>query len=152
MLLVHGLPAHAQLVRDVLPGPADAARVPHLERLELLDELPERRDGPQADLGIRVPRCPGEFRGLTHACQSTLTVRGCQPRVPPPPAAAATVGGAAPGRSRPRSRSTTYLASRGTPGITFDAAEYWKNRPTKYRPGSDPPPPPPRRSPPPPPT
>src|SRR4030095_6709988 len=109
MLLVHGLPAHAQLVRDVLPGPADAARVPHLERLELLDELPERRDGPQADLGIRVPRCPGEFRGLTHACQSTLTVRGCQPRLTPLPAQAATVSGAAALRARATSRSTTYI-------------------------------------------
>ena len=29
-----------------------------------------------------------------------------------------------------------YLASRPTPGITSEPAEYWKNSPTKYKPGS----------------
>src|SRR5215204_3683841 len=44
----------------------------------------------------------------------------------------------APGRgaaSRATSSLTTYLASRATPGITLEPAEYWNIRPTKYRPG-----------------
>ena len=75
MLLVHGLPADTELVRDVLPRPADAARVPHLERLKLLHQLPERRDGPKTNFGIGVPRCSCELRGLAHGL--SIYVDGC---------------------------------------------------------------------------
>lgn len=50
------------------------ARVPNLERLELLEQPPECRDRVEADPGIRVPGGPGELGGLAHlVCQSTLT-------------------------------------------------------------------------------
>src|SRR5262245_47621163 len=74
VLLVHRLPAHAELVGDLLPGPIGLSGVPNLERFELLEEFPECGDRVQADPRIRVSRGAGELGGLAHVgCQCTLT-------------------------------------------------------------------------------
>jgi hypothetical protein len=59
VLLVHGLLAHVELVRDLLPRPAEVSRSRYLERLDLLGEPAQGCDGAETDL--RVP-APGRLR------------------------------------------------------------------------------------------
>lgn len=56
MRLVHGLPAHAEKVSDLLPGPPVFARVGDLQNLEPVDQLSQRSHGSEADGGIRAAR------------------------------------------------------------------------------------------------
>jgi len=67
VLLVDGLAADAELVRDLLPRPSEAARIPHLERLQLLDELAERGHRAEPDPRVLISGGSRELGGLTHA-------------------------------------------------------------------------------------
>ena len=51
---MHGLPAHAERLTDLLPGPAVAPRAVHLEGLQPLDQLPQGRHGTQAHTRVLV--------------------------------------------------------------------------------------------------
>ena len=61
MLLVDGLAADPELVRDLLPRPRGVSSVPDLERLELLEQLAERGDRPRPTLGSASPAAPASF-------------------------------------------------------------------------------------------
>src|SRR5690606_40286495 len=67
VLLVDGLPAHAEADRDLLPGPALVAGVGDLEGLQPLGQLAQRADGPQPDRGVPAARLPGERHSIAHA-------------------------------------------------------------------------------------
>ena len=54
MLLVRGLPGHAQDLGDLLPGPAVLSCVVYLERLESLKETAQGRDGAKPGTRVRA--------------------------------------------------------------------------------------------------
>src|SRR5271165_974047 len=54
VLLVRGLPGHAEDLGDLLPGPAVGPCVVHLKRLELLQQPAEGSDGPEPGARVRA--------------------------------------------------------------------------------------------------
>lgn len=79
MLLVDGLPAHAEADRDLLPGPALVAGALDLQRLQPLGQLAQGPHGPQAHRGVPAARLLGERHSIAHGCQCRLTAISCQP-------------------------------------------------------------------------
>jgi hypothetical protein len=66
VFLVHGLLAHFERVRDLLPRPTLPAGVADLERFESLGQPSQRERGPQAGPCIGATGGDGEFVDLTH--------------------------------------------------------------------------------------
>src|SRR5580693_10668024 len=61
VLTVHGLLGDAQPLRDLLPGPAELARVLHLEDLQAFGERPERRHRAEPDIGVAAGGALGDL-------------------------------------------------------------------------------------------
>ncbi len=61
MLLVNGLTADLQHVRDRLPAPALLSRVAHLHRLEAVSKGAEGTDCGESLCGVSMGRGPGEL-------------------------------------------------------------------------------------------
>jgi hypothetical protein len=78
VLLVHGLLAHAQRLRDLLPGPALVAGVLDLELLKRRKQRPKRGNRTQPDLRVSARGgLTGQLgrRVVTHRRQDSLTQR-----------------------------------------------------------------------------
>jgi hypothetical protein len=69
MLLVDCLPADAQDVSHLLPGPAELSGSGHLHRFKAIGELPQGADGSQAGAGV-VPGYRVNKRFLAHTSTS----------------------------------------------------------------------------------
>jgi hypothetical protein len=66
VLLMDGLPAHTERVRDLLPGPAQRASVLHLELLEGVVEDAKGGDGAKPDRRVAAVGGVGERLKLAH--------------------------------------------------------------------------------------
>src|SRR5579862_2437475 len=66
VLLVHGLPGHAEDLGDLLPGPAVVPGVVHLERLKLLQEPAQGGDGAKPGARVRAVGRRRQFWCLVH--------------------------------------------------------------------------------------
>lgn len=73
MLLVYGLPADAQLGRDLLPGPALCAGPAYLYGFQLLQQSPEGGHGTQAHARVTVTGACRQIGSFGHECQCRLT-------------------------------------------------------------------------------
>src|SRR3954471_23589159 len=81
VLLVHGLPAHAEQLGDLLPRPALLAGVGDLERLETLDEGSQGPDGTEADRRVLAAGSGCHLRRVRHGCQLRLPHAACQSKL-----------------------------------------------------------------------
>jgi hypothetical protein len=70
---MNGLPAHTKGVRDLLPGPAERARVLHLE---LLEGVVEDAEGAKPDRWVPAVGGVRERLKLGHLLSSFLDERG----------------------------------------------------------------------------